>query len=64
MNKLKCQNEKCIQLDIDNEEDIRLILNIEEGTRHQYYINSDGSLEHYDSDGTEIGRASCRERVL
>jgi hypothetical protein len=51
INKFKCTNEECIELQLKQSEDMRLILNIEDGIRHQYYLNEDGSLEHYDSDG-------------
>jgi hypothetical protein len=52
MSKFSCQNERCKILHEHNEEDIRLVLHIVDGVVHQYYVNDDGSLEHYDSDGT------------
>jgi len=50
MSKFTCKNKSCIDSQKENDEEIRLLLTITEETRHQYYINSDGSLEHDDSD--------------
>lgn len=51
MAKFTCPNKDCIKAHRVEGEDIRLLLIVEEGARTEYYMNNDGSLEFYDSDG-------------
>jgi hypothetical protein len=51
MAKFTCPNDGCIKANREETEDIRLHLIVEEGTKTEYYMNNDGSLEIYDAEG-------------
>ena len=52
MSKFTCQNKECITAHEEEDDDIRLHLIVDDGTRTTYHMNEDGSLELYDADGT------------